>query len=594
MKDPTQAKEGPRRQPQRRWLFAAALLATSTTALAQYGGYHYNHLGQLVDQRGTNVNQHQELHDLLNPKLWTTGAVAVSNTVDPNYTQATLTDIEAAMVVTTDPGELAMSRLYLTPTNPYTAGTGLISGAPPADNHTHYEQILLDASTGGYQSTLSGAYIAKTSPSSSSKIFNRGFHSYEASPKFLAAKEAAGGLGGGIVFFVNQSAESFAHLRVLSGSNMFMTAYVRPYAGAAIALGGQVVLNQQHNTNAALDTNQYGPAFVAGVGQIQDQTLNSGNEAGFWLTGSGGTTGISFWEDGSPNSIRTTYDPNAQFHVHTHLGNTGPSLQDMLTSAQYGLPGAVYSDNGSYAYGFQLEGGILPTTDGVLIFNDRWGTNGYPGIEATRVPSGPTRGSVMLGWTGEVTLGQGLQGTGAVVAGFDDRGNLNVGVYGSGQVTGGYLGGSGPVVGASSTALNTGTNKNPVATTNVGIVGASGSLSIDLSNPGNVSGVRGGPAAMVGASIGVGVEGTAATTAISGQTMDSITNSISSAWGTYGSTLGATYGNTNNSGSSQNSSANVGANDSGTGSGRNSGYSSGSPSSSNNPANSGSFGSPGY
>ncbi|MCY1548041.1 hypothetical protein D9M68_841280 [compost metagenome] len=181
-----------------------------------------------------------------------------------------------------------------------------------------------------------------------------------------------------------------------------------------------------------------------------------------------------------------------------------------------------------------------------------------------------------------------------MVAGFDDRGNLNVGVYGSGQVTGGYLGGSGPVVGASSTALNTGTNKNPVATTNVGLVGASGSLSIDLSNPGNVSGVRGGPAAMVGASIGVGVEGTAATTAISGQAMDSITNSISSAWGTYGSTLGATYGNTNNSGSSQKSSANVGANSSGTGSGRNSGYSSGSPSSSNNPANSGSFGSPGY
>lgn len=292
---------------------------------------------------------------MLNPQLWTTGAVAVSNTVDPNFTQATLLDIEAAIAVTPEPGGQAMSRLYLTPTNPYTAGVGLISGAPPADNYTHYEQILLDATTGGYQPTASGAYIAKTHESSTSDVFNRGFNLYENNPKFLAAKAEAGGLGGGVVFFINQGAESLSHLRHISGSNLHMTVYVRPTTGGVIALGGQVVLNPAHNTTAALDTSNFGPAYADGVQQIQNASQTNGNEQGFWVTGQGDNTAVEFWNSTDQNSISTTYNPDATFHVHTHPGTNGPSYADFLASALVGLPGAVITSGGAYSYGFKPE-----------------------------------------------------------------------------------------------------------------------------------------------------------------------------------------------------------------------------------------------
>ena len=173
------------------WCVALAMLGSSVSH-AQFGGYHYNNQGVLVDGRGQAANPHQQYHDMVNPALWSVGAVAVSNTVDPNYQQANLPTIEGAIAPNPEPGGQAMSRLYLTPTNPYTPGTGVQSGAPVGYNFDHYQLILQQAPGSGYVPTESGAYIAKTHPGSSSQLFNWGFHTYEASPNFLGAREAAG------------------------------------------------------------------------------------------------------------------------------------------------------------------------------------------------------------------------------------------------------------------------------------------------------------------------------------------------------------------------------------------------------------------
>lgn len=345
------------------------LFLTCSWAQAQSGKWRYNPQGQLVDGKGQLANAHQEMHDMSNPSLYTTGAVAVSNTIDPNFAQANLATIEAVIDPNAGQGGRSMSRLYLTPSNPYTPGAGVQSGAPVGFNSDHYDKILLDASSSGYKPTQSGAYMAKTHENSSASLFNRGFHTYEANTKFLAAKEAAGGQGGGIVFMINQSGESFAHLQAISGSNMFMSAYGRMQDGSVFRLGGQVVLNQKHNKSADLNTSMFGPAFVAGVHEANRRMASTGNEQGFWVTGTGDQTQIQGWGDGSAQSISAAYNPNARFHVHTHPNNTGPSHADMFASAFLGgMPGMVVAANGGqFAYGFQLEAGQIKRSDGQVI-----------------------------------------------------------------------------------------------------------------------------------------------------------------------------------------------------------------------------------
>jgi len=362
---------------------------------AQSGRWRYNPQGQLVDGKGQLANAHQEMHDMSNSSLYTIGAVAVSNTIDPNFAQANLATIEALMDPHAGQGGRAMSRLYLTPSNPYTPGAGVQSGAPVGFNSDHYDKILLDASSSGYKPTQSGAYMAKTHENSSASLFNRGFHTYEANAKFLAAKEAAGGQGGGIVFMINQSGESFAHLQAISGSNMFMSAYGRMQDGSVYRLGGQVVLNQKHNQSADLNTSMFGPAFVAGVHEANRRMARTGNEQGFWVTGTGDQTQIHDWGDGSEQSISAAYNPNARFHVHTHPSNTGPSHADMFASAILGgMPGMVVAANGGqFAYGFQLEAGQIKRPDGQVIrFEQR-----SPGVNDGNMSGYDTWGNESVG-----------------------------------------------------------------------------------------------------------------------------------------------------------------------------------------------------
>ena len=77
--------------------------------------------GQVVHGGGAGV--HQGLHDILNPTLWSTAAVALSNTTDPSFVQGTLQEMQDATAVSPEEGAQALSRLYLTPHNPYSLGS---------------------------------------------------------------------------------------------------------------------------------------------------------------------------------------------------------------------------------------------------------------------------------------------------------------------------------------------------------------------------------------------------------------------------------------------------------------------------------------
>ena len=144
---------------------------------------------------------------------------------------------------------------------------------------------------------------------------------------------------------------------------------------------------------------------MSGVGDIQGQTLLTGNEAGFWATGTGSNTQIANWGDGSPNSIAAAFNPNAQFHVHTHTSNGSvPSVQDMLASAMLGgMPGMVVSGDGSTAYNFQVQGGFLPTPDGMVVFEQSFsvGAGGFSfggGVNANS--DGSTTAAASVGYPG--------------------------------------------------------------------------------------------------------------------------------------------------------------------------------------------------
>jgi hypothetical protein len=113
---------------------------------------------------------------------------------------------------------------------------------------------------------------------------------------------------------------------------------------------------------------------------------STGNEQGFWVTGTGGQTQIQDWGDGSAHSISAAYNPNARFHVHTHPNNTGPSHADMFASAVLGgMPGLVVAANGGqFAYGFQLEAGQIKRPDGGVLVFQECGATGMCGSD-TRI-----------------------------------------------------------------------------------------------------------------------------------------------------------------------------------------------------------------
>ncbi len=195
--------------------------------------------GQVVHGGGAGV--HQNLHDILNPTLWSTAAVALSNTTEPSFVQGTLQEMEDAIAVSPEDGGQALSRLYLTPHNPYSLGSPEADAAEmlanPEGNLARYQQSLEQALLlqDGWRATVPSAegsgqvYLGKTHESSSAGIFNRGFDNYPDKPVFQAAQDPA---GGATAFLALQGAQARRHLQHLQSHN-------------AALLGGTVFFSQQ-------------------------------------------------------------------------------------------------------------------------------------------------------------------------------------------------------------------------------------------------------------------------------------------------------------------------------------------------------------
>lgn len=188
-------------------------------------------------------NPHQLMHDLQNPTLWSTGAVSFSNSADPTFVQATIDQMMQAIAPPSDPGGLFMSRLYLNPENPYTAG-GAFS-APPSptpetgsaaptgpliDNFEHYKRALThaQANVGDRTQDITRwsetrpelgdgvTYLAKTHTSSAVRLRNTLFDSAPSRAIFEAAQIPTPGATG---FFVVQGAQAKTHLANLQEQN---------------------------------------------------------------------------------------------------------------------------------------------------------------------------------------------------------------------------------------------------------------------------------------------------------------------------------------------------------------------------------------
>ena len=344
--------------------------AARTGAILYVDGNPYNNGGTVQNQQNfTTYNQ-------LYANNWGQTPIiplrSGSNSTDPSFIQATQADLEAAASATVGGAARTGAILYVDG-NPYNNGGTLQN----QQNFTTYNQLYLNAQ-GAYTPIAADdgiTYFTHTGAGSNWGLVGAVIQSAPETGDFQGAKALSNGQGA-VITTVTQNAAAVAHLenlRTVAGSNSFVTAYVRPTTEGMLRLSGQIALNQAYNTSAQLDTSQYGPAFMSGVGDIQGQTLLTGNEAGFWATGTGSNTQIANWGDGSPNSIAAAFNPNAQFHVHTHTSNGSvPSVQDMLASAMLGgMPGMVVSGSSSSAYGFRLETGWLPTPEGQIVFNQR-------------------------------------------------------------------------------------------------------------------------------------------------------------------------------------------------------------------------------
>ncbi|PKO77885.1 MAG: hypothetical protein CVU21_05590 [Betaproteobacteria bacterium HGW-Betaproteobacteria-15] len=277
--------------------------------------------GQVVHGGGPGV--HQGLHDILNPTLWSTAAVALSNTTDPSFVQGTLQEMQDATAVYPEEGAQALSRLYLTTHNPYSLGCPEADAAEmlanPDGNLARYQASLDQALLlqDGWRATVPGAggsgqsYLGRTHDSTTEAIFNRGFDSYPDKPVFQAAQDPA---GGATAFLALQGAQAMRHLQhlqtqhaqVLGGTVFFSQQTIQMPGPGGSSSGGVGGFGNHNNEQAWAD---FDAALGSGFAQ---------SEAG-WGATSGFTLGY--------------LDPNAQghtFNIHSdpHFRNLHQQQHD--------------------------------------------------------------------------------------------------------------------------------------------------------------------------------------------------------------------------------------------------------------------------
>ncbi|GLS13041.1 DUF637 domain-containing protein [Hydrogenophaga electricum] len=205
--------------------------------------------GTYVQAGRTDSSHHQQVqdyhllqHQLQNPALWTTSAVALSSSTNPDFVQMTIDQMMAAIAPTgtyapgeAEPGGLYLGRLYLNINNPYLAGAGVLS-APPADapesgatpptgplidNYQHYALALAyaqskagggasgDEPTGGWQSSVDGQYVGKSHEDSANSLKGKAFNDFIGKAVFQGAQDP---LGGATAFFLIQGEQAKTHL----------------------------------------------------------------------------------------------------------------------------------------------------------------------------------------------------------------------------------------------------------------------------------------------------------------------------------------------------------------------------------------------
>ncbi|PIE00831.1 MAG: hypothetical protein CSA81_13435, partial [Acidobacteria bacterium] len=322
---------------------------------AAEGGYHGDGSlelgGQVVHNPALDIhrNPHQDRHSAQNRLLMSISATALSNSSDPAFIQKPLGELEGALHGSFGSGRSA-AFLYLDPQNPYTEDP----------NFTTYEQIISDATGSGYRSV--GSYLGDALSGSNSGLTRAFFHKMPGSVIFQAAKDPA---GGGVGVLINQKAEAVAHLRNVSGSNMFMHLMGGNKTTNTLDhyLGG-VVLNPKHNTMPSFQGSRYSvktniPAGTMSASGSIDIPIYSPASYQLLPMAKGGSFFRQRGRGGSLYAPSRYISPVAIAHNQAHNSMLGFSPAQMYAVARQGSSRLVATAAGAYP-SFFIKTGSTP------------------------------------------------------------------------------------------------------------------------------------------------------------------------------------------------------------------------------------------
>ena len=347
-------------------------------------------------------NPHQILHDLNVPSFFGVNANRLSYSDNPSYGQGTLAQMENhTLTIGVPTANVVLSRLYVTPTNPYTQGV-----ATPHNNYQTYQGVVADAQAGSYQLTVANdnkLYAFKTLGAMSTQSQNILIKELPAHSVFIANSDPK---GGAVAVRVTQNGDYAAM------QNYFDT--VKPYDfswRSALAPMANDPNTGAFVANWVMGSHQV-QAYQAG---LQNQSIQSGNEA----------FGVLAW-DANQNKYVMLDPTNTQatagsvsgnmptlgnnqfgfFGMHTHAGNATLSGQDFAMTQQLGLDQMVIGTNGTQ---------VILTNNA----SDNWQGAGF--LFEGPIVSNPTYGNTINPANSNVRQGNGLyqSRTGGAHAGID-------------------------------------------------------------------------------------------------------------------------------------------------------------------------------
>lgn len=385
-------------------------------------------------------NPHQVLHDLNVPSFFGVNANRLSYS-DSTYGQGTLAQMENhTLTIGVPAGNVVLSRLYLTPTNPYTQGV-----TTPYDNYQNYSDAVQAAQAGSYQPTVANdnkLYVFKTLGSLNTQSQNILIKELPAHSVFIANSDP---LGGAVAVRVTQNGDYAAM------QNYFDT--VKPYDfswRSALAPMANDPNTGAFVANWVMGSHQV-QAYQLGM---QNQSMQTGNEAFGVLAWDANLNKYVMLEptntQATPGSVSGNMPTlgNNQFGffgMHTHPGSATPSEQDLRMTQQLGLDQLVVGTNGATA--------IMTSNPGNQWQGMGFEFEGYNDGKKTA----DKRTTVTLVGGGEATYGLGGKASAGTYVTFDGNGKVTeTGVIATSGVTGGFQ--------AKGAATVAGVTEGPVST----------------------------------------------------------------------------------------------------------------------------------